>query len=60
MNEYISLFFSSCFGTNHYRKKKNHNIPKETNKKEIEMRVVKKVKEKGSFFKINLSTIYEE
>ena len=60
MNEYINFLFSSCFATNHYRKKKNHNIPKENSKKDIEMNVVKKIKKKGSFFKINLSTIYEE
>jgi hypothetical protein len=24
MNEYINLLFSSCFATNHYRKKKKH------------------------------------
>jgi len=59
MNEYISFLFSSCFATNHYRKKKNHNIPKETKKNEVEMKVIKRKKNK-LIYKNNLSTIYEE
>jgi hypothetical protein len=59
MNEYINLLFSSCFATNYYRKKKNHNIPKQNKKIEIEMKVIKRNKNK-IIYKNNLSTIYEE